>query len=308
MAMNPMQRKIRNSFLLGFLVAIIIAAIIVVLLFLKIKGLQDEIVSIQTKENAAVTQVYVLSSDAKAGQTLAGDENGDGAIIETVSLPTQLVPQNALTTSTLEEFRNDDGALEITAKIDLSAGAILTAQMVENGKETGTFRQVEYTMISLPSQLAEGDYIDIRLKGPTGESLVVISKIKVDATDASSIWLTVSEAQLMLLNNAIVESYIIDGVSLYATRFTNPVQPALAQTYTPNELVTELIGMIEDGGIASETDKQILATGNVSRDYLEGLLSKYTEEEKIDKVEEGYTAEETTIQAARESLLGDLGY
>ena len=29
MAMNPMQRKIRNSFLFGFLVAVIVAAVVI---------------------------------------------------------------------------------------------------------------------------------------------------------------------------------------------------------------------------------------------------------------------------------------
>ena len=43
MAMNPMQRKIRNSFLFGFLVAVIIAAVVVALLYMRVKGLKEEI-------------------------------------------------------------------------------------------------------------------------------------------------------------------------------------------------------------------------------------------------------------------------
>ena len=34
----------------------------------------------------------------------------------------------------------------------------------------------------------------------------------------------------------------------------------------------------------------------------------YTDDEKTDKVNEGYTTEKTTVQAAREALMGDLGY
>ena len=44
------------------------------------------------------------------------------------------------------------------------------------------------------------------------------------------------------------------------------------------------------------------------RKYIESVLSKYTEDEKTDKVKEGFTTEKTTVQAAREALMGDLGY
>ena len=60
MAMNPMQRKIRNSFLFGFLVAVIVAAVVIGVIFMQIKGLKQ---SIQEKEKEAklnVTKVYAL--------------------------------------------------------------------------------------------------------------------------------------------------------------------------------------------------------------------------------------------------------
>ncbi len=37
MAMNPMQRKVRNSFLFGFIVALLIGAVIIGLLIMKNK-------------------------------------------------------------------------------------------------------------------------------------------------------------------------------------------------------------------------------------------------------------------------------
>ena len=44
------------------------------------------------------------------------------------------------------------------------------------------------------------------------------------------------------------------------------------------------------------------------RGYINEVLSYYTDDEKTDKVNEGYTTEKTTVQAAREALMGDLGY
>lgn len=301
MAMNPMQRKIRNSFLIGFLVAIIIAAVVVVLLFLKIKGLQDDIVRMQTEAEIATQQVYTINTDVKQDGSLINND-----ALTTVSVPSQLVPENAITTSNVDElFGTDDGTYEMVAKIDISANTLLTTDMVEKSAEAGTFRRVEYTMISLPSQLEAGDYIDIRIKYPTGESFVVISKIEVEESNTNSIWLTVSEGQLLLINNAIVESYIIDGSMLYATEYADAAQPAINQTYIPNENVRRLI---EQNGLAN-LDTEIINAQDIGvRDYIDSLLGQYETSESIDKVEEGYTTEQTTVQAAREALLGDLGY
>ena len=41
MAMNPMQRRARNSFLIGFLVALIIMAVVVFLLLYQIKSIKE---------------------------------------------------------------------------------------------------------------------------------------------------------------------------------------------------------------------------------------------------------------------------
>ena len=44
------------------------------------------------------------------------------------------------------------------------------------------------------------------------------------------------------------------------------------------------------------------------RKYIESVLANYTDDERTTKVNEGYTTEKTTVQAAREALMGDLGY
>lgn len=308
MAMNPMQRKIRNSFLFGFLIAVIVGALIVGILFMKIKGLNEELVKIQKEQEINVTSVYTLTKDVKKDQKLAGDENGNGSVISTVAVPSQLVPENAITAANIDElFGVGEGPdyYEMIAKCDMSQNTLLTTDLVEKSDEMGSYRVVEYSMITLPTKLAEGDYIDIRIKFPTGESLIVLSKIKVDSTTASTMWLTLSEGQYLLVNNAIIESYIVDGCEVYATQYANAAQPALNQTYVPNQNIR---AFIEKNGL-SETDKEITEmTDKETRDVIEALLGRYRLEEQIDKVKEGFTAEKTAIQAAREALLGEMGY
>ena len=69
MASNPMQRQARNSFLLGMVVTLIIAAIIVALLFMQIKNLNKTIKSNQEE----MVSVYVVSKDVKSGQAITSD-------------------------------------------------------------------------------------------------------------------------------------------------------------------------------------------------------------------------------------------
>lgn len=306
MAMNPMQRKVRNSFLFGFLIAVVIAALIVGLLFMKIKKLNEDMVKMQQKEQLAMKTVYVVSESVKKGEKIS--------TFSTSSVPAQMVPDNAITASNISDYQSEDesensDSSAVVAKVDLSPNVILTTDMIEKAKEASTYRMVEYNMISLPSLLKEGDYIDIRIAYPAATDFVVLSKIKVESCNSTTIWLKVSESQMLTLNCAIVESYIIDGTKLYATQYANEAQSELNSTYIPNNNV---IALIENNGTKAENDEisNLGKNGTVvsAREYIDKILEQYSSDDQTDKVNDGYTNEKNTIQAAREALLGDMGY
>lgn len=299
MAMNPMQRKIRNSFLFGFLVAIIVAAIVVGLLFMKIKGLNDEIAKAREKEQIAMTDVYTVSEAVKSSESVR--------YLETIKIATEKVPENAITDANLDNYLDEKGDYQMVAKVAISPNTPLTTDMVEKNPNANSFRLIEYSMISLPSKLEEGEFIDIRLAvASNAADFIVLSKVKVEEATTNTIWLKLSEAQLLLLNNAIVESYIIEGSKLYATQFTNAAQAPLNTTYTQNPTVQSLM----NANKLTDADDDIIdkVDGLKVRDYISGILEAYNEDEKTSKVQEGFTTEKTTIQAAREALLGDMGY
>ena len=233
MAMNPMQRKIRNSFLFGFLVAVIVAAIVVGLLFMKIKGLNDEIAAAREKEKIAMTDVYTVSQAVK--------ENESVRYVSTIKVATEKVPENAITDANLGEYLDENDEYQMVAKVNIAPNVPLTTDMVEKSAEASSYRLVEFSMISLPSKLVTGDYIDIRLAISDIRTeiadYIVLSKIQVEEATSNTIWLKVSESQLQLLNNAIVESYIIEGSKIYATQYVNPAQAPLNATYVPNEYI-----------------------------------------------------------------------
>ncbi len=303
MAMNPMQRKVRNSFLFGFIVALLIGAVIIGLLIMKNKQAQEEIVKIQEANKLAMTEVYVTEKDVKAGEPISAT---------TVSLPAQSVPENALTAEDLENYLNDDGEYEMLAKFDMKEKTALTPEMIDKSKTAATYRMVEYNMISLPSMLEEGNYIDIRL-ACLGLDTVVLSKVEVESANSSTIWLKLSESQLLTLNYAIVESYVMDGTKLYATVYTDATQPALNCTYIPAANVISLVqaNVNEDG---KELETFYERQNDMAYSFREEIIGKLKgaddniSEEVVEKITEGYQAEKSSIQAARDALLGDIGY
>ena len=60
---------------------------------------------------------------------------------------------------------------EVTLKVTVPSGTIITKDMVAIGEKvvSDDIRTVEYSMINLPSEVLDGDYIDIRLLFPCGQ-------------------------------------------------------------------------------------------------------------------------------------------
>ena len=79
MAMNPMQRRARNAFLIGFLIAAIAMALIVIALLFRMKTLNETIESLKSVQK----QCYVASQDLTSGQALVFDEHFEMATVQT---------------------------------------------------------------------------------------------------------------------------------------------------------------------------------------------------------------------------------
>lgn len=92
MATNPMQRKARNSFLLGMLVMLLIAAVIIGFLFMMLMN--------EKKANEAdpKVKVYALTSDVSSGQVITTD------MLNTITVNKSMVPSNA--TSNISMIEN----------------------------------------------------------------------------------------------------------------------------------------------------------------------------------------------------------
>jgi len=230
-AVNPMQRKARNSFLLGMLIMLLISMIIIGFLFVMLLKEKK-----QDKEEARKS-VYVLTTDVASGGTL------DAENVEKIQIPASGVSATALSSVTVYDD-NTGEEKELKAKIDLSVGTILTEEMFyqKDIEIRDDLRKQEYNMIVLPVQMEIGDYIDVRLVLPTGADYIVVAKKEVVDANETTVWINMTEDEILLMSNAIVEAYKMNGAKLTASIYTEPgIQKAATVTYQPSNNIGVLI-------------------------------------------------------------------
>ncbi len=315
MAKNPMQRKAQNSFLLGMLVTLLITGIIIALLVVQLTKLTNE----QKEAQSHLKKAYVLAQDINSGDTVSTDK------LTLKELDSTTIPANALTLAALTEksdITDEDGNLikkvNIISKIDLKKGTIITTDMIaEEAALAADVRKVEYNMIVLPSQLQTDKYIDIRLKLPSGKDYIVTShkQIEIPTVDGidsvNTIWMNLSETEILTLSCAIVESYKMPGSILYAAEYIEPgLQTAAIPTYLPDDDTLNLIN--QDPNCVLEAKNAIFQRNNNAsiknavRNPVNSSLNQNAEDaidNVIDKVED----EIKNTQEERQKYLEALG-
>lgn len=289
MGANPMQKMKRNSILTGLIIGLVIGLVLcaVVYVFLTNGVLTENI----TKGDAVT--VCVLNKTIKSGTTITS------ADVITKNVSKDDAPSDATTQ-----------VINAVAKIDLTAGTIVSESMLNTttDKLTADLREQEYNMVTLPTQLTTGDFVDIRLQLPNGGDYIVVSKKQVVNSNSNTIWLKMNEEEILTMSNAIVEYYIMAGSKLYATKYTDPgTQTASIPTYCPNSEVVALINgnknitsQITDGeGRFSEALKSI------RNNLINKELNNYSDT-KLENIEKNIQEEIKTLKESREAYFGTL--
>ena len=290
MATNPMQRKARNSFLLGMLLTLLITGLIIALLFLQLKNYRDK----EATEQANSVKVWVLGQDVISGQVITTD------MLTQQVVNKNLIPSNAIGdmsilsnyalsdkegNEVITEYKNNNATLylskngskyelktedtgsyyieknnekeyvelsedPIIAKVNMFKNSVITIDMISksNEKTTDDLRKVEYNMLVLPSQLQTGEYVDVRLSMPSGQDYIVVSKKQVEIPQINgvdsedTVWLKLTEDEIISMNSAIVDAYRSLGSTLKVVTYTEAgLQSAATPTYVPTGEVMQLI-------------------------------------------------------------------
>ena len=228
--------------------------------------------------------------------------------IETFKLPS----------NRLEKIVNKTGTIIINDTYNCSYDSLINSiDMISKSDEKTTdgLRIQEYNMLRLSSQIAPEDYIDIRLRLPSGLDYIVVSKKKVeipqiDGVDsANTIWLQLTEDEILTMSNAIVENYLVDGSVLYTAKYVEPgTQEKAIPTYVPSAEVQEL--MINNDSNILDTAKVALLTrynSNTSvRNYINNAKSSVDPDDATSNISSGVKQEVSTAQEQRQDYLDAL--
>ena len=185
----------------------------------------------------------------------------------------------------------------VISKVDLNANTVITSSLITRGDVTSNdLRKEEYNVISLPVDLAPGEYVDVRLTLPNGQNYIVVSKkeAKIPVVNgqylADTIQMNLTEEEIMIMSGAIVESFKTTGSKLYATRYTEAgLQDAATMTYYPSKEVQTAIQ--NDPNVVIKAIQGILKNREQIRKDIDAAVSKYEAEESVQtKVESSITS------------------
>ena len=362
MATNPMQRKARNSFLLGMLVMLLISGIVIALLFMQLLNRIKE----DNEELANSVNAYVLNQDVRSGQVITtnmltlqtvnrtlvpSNATSDISLIENYALQDkegndiytkydrdnnpQLyitidgteyeVDQEEETDSYYYTRNNEKQYLELNsvplvAKVDMNANTLITTELLSKSDNMvqDDMRKQEYNMLVLPIDLTTGDYIDIRLMLPSGQDYIVVSKKEVEmpliggVESADTIWVNMTEDEILHMSCAIYDAYRINGAKLYVTKYTEAgMQEAATPTYPVNESTSALL--TSDPNILERALEAIRArysennSSSLRNDYINSAINSQGDQADTNiqtNMEESITNSKNSRQEYLDSLSG----
>ncbi len=307
MAMNPMQRKANMYLIIGVLVTLLITGSIIGFLVFQLVNINKE----REAERKALKEVYMLSEDVSSGDSVSEE------LFTTQKIASSAIPTNAIT---MDEFYDEEGNPKdnLVAKINLTKGTIVTEDMIVESENATTddMRLQEYNMLRLMTQIQTGDVIDIRFRLPSGEDYIVISKKKVEIPAVSgtesetTLWLNMTEAEILVMSNAIIEAYQLEGSMLYVTKYVEPgMQQAATTTFVPKASTQNL--MLADPNILQEAKNALFTLYNrniaIRQGTLDPLINSYDPDDAQDNIASGVEEEIDRAADERQSYLESLG-
>lgn len=222
---------------------------------LTIQTVNRNLVPNNATSNIEVIQNYALQTkDGNDIQTVQG-ENGELKLSINIDNRDYDVLKEDETENYYIMRNNEKQYLELNsvplvAKVDMNKNTVITTELISKSDDVvqDDVRKQEYNMLVLPMDLTTGDYIDVRIQFPSGQDYIVVSKKEVEMPTINGIdsedtlWINLSEDEILHMSCAIVEAFRINGTKLYVTKYTEPgMQEAATPTYPVNASVRNQI-------------------------------------------------------------------
>lgn len=313
MATNPMKRREHNALLIGIILGLLVTLVVGFILYNMYSKTKKEFDQYKADQVAKQKEVVVAVDEIKSGSELSED------MFKTAIVSIDMDTSDCFTSISDVFYVGEDKdgntlESEFSARLDIPAGAIITKNLIQenDGHEIVNDTRVrEYSSFVLPSQLEEGDFVDIRLTMPSGQDFIVLSKKLVLQADETTVWFNMSEAEMLILNSAMVEAWTITGTKLYAVQYADAgMQQSATITYQPTAEVTSLIetnpNIIDDAAKNLAQQWRDADAARYRTDYIDAILYDYRDN-RDGAAESGFAEETSNIRAHRSEYIDSLG-
>lgn len=300
--MNQIKKRLIYGILIGLAVGIIGIVITILITNSTIKSYEEG--TNETFLKNYTTLVATFKDDVLQGKTITSD------MIAMTRVHIKTVPADVAT---------EAGLIGKIAKYNIPKNITVVNSMVSDSILTQDVRTQQVTAVLLPAKLTVGEYVDIRLQVPSGVEYIVLSQKQVLDIVGTTIWLNLSEDELLLLNSAIVDSYMTKGSKLYAVEYADPDTQIStdeeagekAKEYLQDKIKDELASLAggttvtttvnDDGETVTDTQLQ---TSQVPLDELMRMISTYAIEyryfvEAYNRIDSNYQPNSTVMAAMK---------
>lgn len=204
------MNQIKQRLIRGILIGLAIGIVGMVGIFFYMNGIVQTYKD-GTNENFLrdyTSKVVILTRDVVQGEKITSD------MLNTVTIHKNTAATSAIT--------NPYEIIGKTAKYNLAQNSTALSGMFASELVSQDTRIQEVGSVKLPLDLVEGDYVDIRIMYPSGVEYIVVAQKQVQKIYGSVAWLNLTEEEILLLNSAMVDSYLTMGSKLYAVRYADP--------------------------------------------------------------------------------------
>lgn len=243
-------------------------------------SVEQELEQTQQKLNEEMVKIEVVTRVIKSGET-----------IQESDLDTRLIPRSAVAEDTILTKDLIRGKL---AKVELPVNSVVTSSVIyEDEVIKRDIRSQEFSLMELPSKLQKNDYVDVRIKFPSGLDYIVLSKKRVEDLQTGTVWYRMNEKEILNISSAIVDAYI-QNATIYALSYVEPgIQEKAYVTYPANKDVLDL--MDSDPNILERATTELERRNRVK---LENSLRSMTKEDIQNYKNEKAKAEGKKLEAS----------
>ncbi len=249
--MNQIKKRLFRGIAIGLAIGLVGMIVIFVLMNNIVNSYKDG-----TNENFRrdyTFNVVTLTRDVVQGETITED------MLTTTRIHKNTAATNAIT--------NIYEAVGQTAKYNIAKNTTAVSGMFATKLVSQDTRVQEISSILLPIDIVEGDYVDIRITFPSGVEYIVLAQKQVQKIYGTIIWLEMTEEEVLILNSAMVDSYLTEGTKLYAVRYADPT--------TQIKLGTDEELADAENYIKSKITEEVTKLGTPTTQELSDMVSKY---------------------------------